>query len=424
MATATVSFFNFKKSFLSVLLLGLFALSAGCGDNDAFTASDGTTDNTGTDTGGGNPPPITGPVFSTPSVTPHTIVLSAPVEESITDIGGGFYRRIVTAMVTDQDGNAVADGTIVQLNVIDSVIARGSLLALNDAISGSTLTDNDVLDAGFNATTMDGAYVIRNAAHRFIETGDRLFLINADGEDKDRVVNRSGITATTVNVTDPFSNNYPNNIYDGSTLFKTTSYVIGASLLGAEVAGEDESGNLTTGVASTVDGLARFRITYPANVGSILTGCGGIPAVDTRAYPTGSADVYLVATVTDAVTTVDGGFCFTHIAGETLVAVPSSLTASGNVTVTLRDGHSVRLPFYSVTATVVDANGSNIELGGAGIKTLVLSTNSGGSVTFPIDVTTPPTSGSATVNFEIEGLDGIISTSISVSSNAVTPVTP
>ncbi len=354
-------------SLAALLALGLTA----CGGGDG--AFDGTTDTTTTDDTTGAP--------STGSLTgvAKEIVVSYPQSNAIEDLQNGFYRLKGSAIVTDRDGNAVPDGTVVTLNVIDSIIAQGSIDA-GDSISGSTLTDAGVtLGDGSTATTMDQAAVIRHGEVHTIETGDRLFLFNTDptvatalAADVSRTVDRNGITASSINVGSAYVNSYPDATYTAGN----TNYVVGASMLGAEVSGVDSAGNLTSGAAATENGIANFVITYPNNPGAIMTGCGVAPAIDTRTSPQGAARVYVVAQVSGQpeVTAVSDDFCFSYIRGGTLTAFPTAIsvdpaslaTQPAGFSLEFRDGgDKMRVPFVVINFSVDSSNGASVTLGAA-----------------------------------------------------------
>lgn len=418
MATATVFFSCLKKSFVAFLLIGIVSVIGGCGKNDAFSPPEKK------DTGGQQPNPNPTPTPTpSPSPTPspgvsaipHTIVVSYPKTNAVENLGAGFYRRLASVIVTDQDGNAVADGTPVQLNIIDSILVKGLISPLvNDSIGGSTITSQTLYQGdGVNATTFDTANVNRNFSFRFIQPGDRVFLINSDGRDKDKVVNVAPTASDELQVSQPFSRDYPAAPYDGSDLDvteippyktpRTTGFVVGASLLGAEISGEDVNGNLKTGIGSTVNGIARFWITYPANKDTILSGCL-LADTDERSKPTGSAEVYLVATANSAVTTVDNRFCFSAITGGTLTAFPTEISGAGTkiISVTARDGgDSVLLPYVNVTASIKNAGDSIVTFDDLSTKQ-TLSTDADGTVLFDIVVNTAPTDASVVITFQLD----------------------
>lgn len=350
------------------LALGLTACGGGDGAFDGTPDTTTTTDTTTPDTTGA---PSTGALTG----AAKELVISYPQSNAIEDLQNGFYRRKAAVTVLDRDGNAVPDGTVVTLNLIDSVVA-GGIIDSSDSITGSTLTDSGVtLGDGSTATAMDQAWVRRHNADHMIESGDPLFLYNADrtkpvaeAADVSRSADRTGITATSINVATAFTNTYPNTTYPAGN----TEYVIGASLLGATVAGVDSDGNLTSGASATVDGIANFVITYPNNSGAIMTGCGDIPSVDTRTVPLGAARVYLVAQVNGQpeVTVVSDDFCFSRIAGGTLTPSPSDISSpvsSGSpidFTVNFRDGgDAMVVPFVRINYSVDSSGGASVDLG-------------------------------------------------------------
>ena len=295
------------------------------------------------------------PQISIASGPPHTIALSTPNLNSIENLGGGVYRRRGTLFVTDQFGNAVPDNTTINLGILDSIIVEGNMGQLGDDATNPTdlsiLTDLSPTLTDGSATLFDTASITRNNITRFVEENDRVLLTGiAAATNKSRFV---GNTATISNTTLGVQTNYSGT---GSSL----DYVVGASLLGAEISGINEATNtLTTGSVATTDGLAPVRVTYPANNGTIGVGCANIVAADTRYSPMESADVYMVASSTsDNATLVDHGtLCFAPIAGFTLEARPASISGSATVELILRDGgDQILLPFWPVTHTVVITN--------------------------------------------------------------------
>ncbi len=378
------------KCLILVLIIGVVTA---CNDNDTNDIND--INDSGTSA---TITPNTG--------TAHTIAISYPLS-NIEDLKNGFYRHHAAVMVTDQGGNAVADGTVVSLNVIDSILARGTI-APADSITGTTLTNAlPKLGDEITPTTFPDAYVIRNADYRYIEANDHIMLINADEEDKGRLVAAVPTQVTSIEVTEAYVNSYPNDLFEGvgddpiNDPIDKTSYVVGASLLGAEISGRDASGNLTTGVSATVNGLAEFAITYPININTILSGCYGSPAIDTRAMPAGSADVFVVANVSGTnVTTVSNDFCFFAIDGEFFDA-PSHTSISDSVDyyVDLRDGgDSAYLPFVGVGAYVeYTTNTGTLEV--VVTQPPYGATDSSGTYRATITVTGGVTDDAATVTF-------------------------
>ena len=365
---------NSSKALKLVLATGLAATLAGCGGSDSPSRTTDTTTTTTTttdSTGTTNTTDTSSLVANNP---PHSIVITYPNTDAVQDDSWGYYRRKVSALVQDADGHPVADGTVVYLGIVDSVLAQGSVPTGGIAAT-TTFTDaGATLGDGSTATQLDAAYVMRNGAHRFIQEEDVVLLTdNAEEEDKIRYVNADTLTATSLTTTQAYTNSYPSTNYPAGS----TTYVVGASLLGTQVAGESQggatttteatavgggagttttsSGTLTAGVATTVDGVAQFRITYPANLNTLGTGC--YPATDTRVEPTGSAQVFLTARVNDAVTTVDDRFCFSAVNDGSIELTRDAVTAASNDTIDvsfrLRDGgDAVPVPFWQVGAYV------------------------------------------------------------------------
>ncbi len=317
------------------LLFAIFSLGlVGCGGGDSGGVSgDGSTG---------------GPVI--PDRAAHSVKLSWSITNAIENLGGGLYRRIGTVKVEDIDGGAVSDGTLVNLNIIDSIIATGAITAVGgDSIAGSVLTDMAPTQGDWTTALpqFDAAKITRNYAQRFIQPGDSVLLFNVDEEDKIRTVGTTVLSNNTLTVSSAFSGAYPNATYANA------QYVVGASLLGAEIAGEDSDGNLTTGKAYTVGGYATFKITYPANINTINLGCGGVPSIDTRYVPTGSADVYIFASVNSSVTTVSPDFCFPPISGGTVERTSTLISSSTSIGLRVRDGgDTIPIPFTGISVAV------------------------------------------------------------------------
>ena len=364
----------------------------GCGGGtDTFgggNAADDTGDGTGN--GGGDGVPGSGSQLGAPA----SIVLSFPYTNSITNLGGGFYRRVGRAIVTDVDGNIVADGTQVTLKIIDSIKAQGVIVTGDaDGITGTVLTDTGPMLGSGAPTSFDAANVYRGGGYRFIEPEDQVFLFNADKADLVRSVASGALAATTLNVTSAYANTYPNVTYASNT----TSYAVGASHLGAEVAGVDASGTLTTGIGSSIDGIVDFAVTYPASTDTLNVGCINPPLIDTRlsTQPVGSAFVLLGASVVGAdVSVVDNRFCFAPIAGGTLTASVAEISGSTTIGLQYRDGgDSVPVPFSGVSGTVL-SKGAVVTLDAGGIYT----TNEFGWVTSIVTVSGAPAS-TATITY-------------------------
>ncbi len=307
---------------------------------------------------------------------PHTIVLTTPISEAVENLGGGVYRRIGTAIVTDRYGNTVPDGTAIHLGLVDSVIASGQAV-----VNGTTLRADD--EDIFNST------IIRNDYPRGIQANDRVMLMDfVPPQDKSRhvafIANGSNLEVQT-----------PYSIVDETE----RRFIVGASLIGGSISGTLERGNtdtLTPGTTLTRNGLADIFVTYPANASTIGVGCGWFPQVDIRHQPIGSARVFVVAEssadpgpldldpgvkFSDRATTIDEGrFCFAPIAGFGLEAIPSTLQlnngASGDITLILEDGGGkIPLPFWPVGAFVeitASVEGSSFHLVASGCETNLL----------------------------------------------------
>lgn len=311
------------------------------------------------------------PQVSIASGPPATIVLSTPITNSIENLGGGFYRRSGTLIVTDRFGNAVPDGTAINLGIVDSVIVSSD----SGALTAGTLTDTSPTFADLTAIAdFSTASIVRNSSNRFIEQGDRVLITDViDSPDKVRFVGAS-VGTTTVDVQADFV---------GTDTALT--YVIGAAMLGAEISGLDGSGTLTTGSVQTTNGLANIRVTYPANVNTIRLGCFDSPD-DTRYLPNDSAQIYMIASATSgSATLVDRQtLCFSPIADFTIVADLDTVSSSDTVTLTLRDGgDTVLLPFYQINCSVtIQTNGA----GGFSVSATSGPTNAAGQFTTAITV--------------------------------------
>ena len=189
----------------------------------------------------------------------HAVAISFPRTDAVSQLPSpesGFYRYTGTATVTDRNGNAVADGTEVQLDVIDSIIAYGTIGAA-DSITGTTLNDAAPnLSDDATATTLNLAYINHSSETRRIEAGDLVILTsNADLQDQVRYVS-SAPTVSSLTVTSAYSQTYPNATYAAGT----TTYLVGTSRIGASIYGVDADGNETRGIGSTKDGIIGFYV--------------------------------------------------------------------------------------------------------------------------------------------------------------------
>lgn len=277
----------------------------------------------------------------------YTIAISVPQTNAITQLEGeaaGFYSVVGAAIVTDRNGNPAPDGTIVHLDAIDTIIATGTA----DSMTGTAFSDSAPTLADGTGTSFTTAAVSRDGAQRFIQKDDLVLIVDgADSVDKNQVVANNPSSMTSLDVTRTYSRTYPSSVYT------TSSYVIGQSLMGVSLVGVDEGGTKTPGIAKTKDGIAGFRMEYPANNRTIHLGCSGVPAIDTRFSPVGSADVYVVARLDDhRVTTISDQFCFYSMLDVSLTAVPTDLSATGSVTLTAKDDGGIALPYTTLTPSV------------------------------------------------------------------------
>lgn len=277
----------------------------------------------------------------------HTLVFAFPVTGGIQNLGDdssdpyipGFYRRKGGITVTDRYGNSVPDGTVINLGVIDTVIAKGT--------AGSTTANDDVLSGAVtlsdgSATAFNTATVVRSGTNRFIEENDRILVFDAQAEDKSRFV--SSVAAGSVTAQSDYLNTQA-----------ALDYTVGASLLGASIAGVDPdsaNGALTVGRAITKDGLAQIRFTYPADVNSINTGYN--VDLDTRAQPYQSGDVYLIAQAsTSGATVIEDSLGFGAVSPFKVTSQFDDISASSTINIEVEDGgDGVRVPFAPVSVNV------------------------------------------------------------------------
>ncbi|RJP35992.1 MAG: hypothetical protein C4548_16565, partial [Desulfobacteraceae bacterium] len=295
------------------------------------------------------------PQISIASGPPHTMALSAPTLNAIVDLntGGdagipltpGFYSRRAGLIVTDRYGNAVADGTVINLGVLDSVISAGTT---GDTTAGNTRMRDNAVGKDFTAD-----FVVRGGLIREIEENDRIVLLESVGNnvppaDKSRFVALGGI--------------FPNRVLATKAYTRTTTgitYAVGASLIGGAIYGTDGA-TATLGTVQTSYGLAQLRLVYPANRHTIHVG-GYAPGVDTRYAPLNSARVISVFTSSDEGVTMvnEGTLVFSSIAGWKLTAAPDAISGTSDIALSLVDGgDEVPLPFIEVTHAVVFDEGA------------------------------------------------------------------
>ncbi len=374
----------FRKKLILAMFGATISLGlAGCGsDSDGNsttglaglneTKADDVAQDSGTDAQDGSADASTGDDTTGSSVNnAHTIVLTYPITESVENLGGGVYRRVGKAIVTDNEGNPVPDGTEIYFSVIDSVIVKGTITSANgDSITGSVLTDIDPMLADGSLTTFETAYVTRNEAIHSIKAGDHLYLKgenpsddansieNADAEDKNRIISsdEGAISGNTLKVSEDYVSSYPNSVYTSGV----TDYVVGASLLGAKILGKtyDDTGAAqlnNVGFSITQNGIAEFVVDYPANRRELNSGCNGNSIIDERSLPLGSARVLVVASAGSQAITLDDRFCFAPISPFIVAHDFNPVIDAGAVDasefiipVEVEDANNVNVPYAAV----------------------------------------------------------------------------
>lgn len=278
----------------------------------------------------------------------HSIVFSYPIAAGIQNMNNGTYRREGGLLATDRYGNPVADGTVINLGVIDSVLLSNRAPQINYGF-GSTIIDGNASTTANTKVLTDlsnalfqSAVITRNNTNRFIEAQDRVLIFDAKAEDKSRFIAALPDQASTVTV----NKNYLNTATE-------LEYLVGASLLGMQVAGVDPAKDgLVSGQAVTEDGAASFYLTYPANEDTILTSCVSSD-LDTRHSPRGSAQVFVVAEASgSSATTIDDRACFTYISPAVISSGITSISGDTILSLEIRDQGSVRLPFLGFEAGI------------------------------------------------------------------------
>ncbi|HBC57972.1 MAG TPA: hypothetical protein DCZ03_12465 [Gammaproteobacteria bacterium] len=326
---------------------------------------------------------------------PHAIAFTHPIEDAIVDDDQfGVYRLRGAVVVSDRYGNAVPDGTVVSLGVMDSIIAMGN----DGVIADGSVT---LTGSGYGTEFQFDDTITRNGVARGIETNDRVLILNADAANKSRFVSSvaSSVTADTVS---EYGENKTGLIY-----------AVGASTLGAVIGGENEEEEETIGRSTTVNGIAKLWLTYPANTGSIYTGCGSYgvtsPVVDlttydpfdTRYQKEESAQVILVASAAegDAISIDANQFCFAAVAPLTLEVSPVNISGDATISFIVLDDNDILLPFNAVNVSVNITNrggGSTFDIS----VPAIVATNQEGFGSTLIDVVGTTVSGdSATVSF-------------------------
>ncbi|MBY0418538.1 MAG: hypothetical protein K2W88_10825 [Pararheinheimera sp.] len=301
----------------------------------------------------------------------HTIAVTYP-QNGMTNLGNGLYRRAGTLAVTDRYGNAVTDGTLLNLGIVDSVISSNRVTdpdpAKNPTTTNGSATLSDPVAGGFLTDS-----ILRSNISRFIEVSDRVLILNSQLKDRSRFVAALPTREDQLTV---------NKAYQASA--QNLNYIVGASLLGTQISGV-VNGTTVSGRTATTAGAAAFFLTYPANRQNILTGCID-PSIDTRHQPAGSAEIWLVAESEDGnVVAIDNSECLVAIEPFSLTNESNStLAGSGIVRIRLRDLGNVELPFLTITPSVTSRAGTmNIVFGNC-VGRSDLRTNEFGVCDLPI----------------------------------------
>lgn len=348
------------------LLALLFSTLTACGGGD-----DGYGGDAPPPAGEGDTPPPSGEGTTPPvDITISSVVITTP-NESLVDNEDGTYSKMYTIGVYDQDGSPATNGVRVDLQVVDTVLAIGSITDLNpDTASGTNLTipgviqtdatpatlaDNPLADLTTASVTRPGLsggsirqihandLVIMTGPGEEVLMSTGLELGQVDSRDVVRTIASVPTISDQLTVSSLYNASYPN--YGG------TNYYIAASMVGAGITGEDSGGVPTQSHTVTTDslGTAKVWITYPADIEHIHLGCAP-DQLDDRVSPMGSSKPMFIATAGGVSNTRP--FCFFSMAGYNLSAVPNALTIGGPVTVCVRDGSNgggVRVPFTPVS---------------------------------------------------------------------------
>ncbi len=331
----------------------------------------------------------------------HSIVFSYPVEAAIQNMGNGTYRRQGGLLVTDRYGNPVADGTVINLGVIDSVLLSNRVPQINYGFGSTVVDGNASTTVGATLLTdlsnalFQSANITRNNASRFIEAQDRVLILDALAADKSRFVATSPTQSSVLPVNKAFQNSATG-----------LEYIVGASLLGAQVSGVDPAkAEPVSGQTVVRDGAASFYLTYPANVNSIHAGCVDT-SLERRFEPVGSAQVWVVAeTSGNSATTIDNQMCFSSIRPASIISDSGSNSISGSTTLNLRlqDAGSVPLPYTSFdsTVTITENDGGLAVTVGNCNGSSERRTNRFGQCSLPITVTGGISEDAATITLQV-----------------------
>ncbi|MEE2001984.1 hypothetical protein QWY20_11020 [Alkalimonas sp. MEB108] len=332
---------------------------------------------------GSNPLLVQSSRINVASGPAHSIAISYPIQNAIQDLGNGFYRRKGGLQVTDRYGNAVADDTVVSLGVLDTVLTSNIPPVLDYGFSQNVLYTNAGIRAGEASLTdvenslFQSAYVEHNGIQRFIEPNDRVLLLNSPARDKSRFVAQLSPEAMTT--TAGFMQDQD-----------AVQYLVGAALKGIQVAGENAAGELQPGRVQTLTGAGTFYLTYPANRHTLGLGCQD-PQLDTRYQPVGSAQVWLIAQVSDTdAAVVDNQGCYSALLDFQLrnLSGVSSLSETATLSLDVRDAAEIQLPFIEIKAQVSytrNQGGLEVSVGFCDGRT-DRRTNTNGACALPISI--------------------------------------
>ncbi len=333
------------------------------------------------DNGTSHNPPLqaTLPYVAIASGVAHTIAFSWPDVNAVEVIKGGMYKRIGTIQVGDQFGNAVPDGTVIYLSMINSLFAQD-----NDAsiVATESRFRDDASGAG-NASNFTTDFVVRNGVAKHISANDQVLIWQAGAGDKRRFVASDTLLSNELQVHSAYINttnsgtvatDHQQNPSEETGLV----YVVGtnSSDIGGAMIGMDEiAGIERPGVAVTKNGKAHIFILYPADESTILIGCMDND-LDTRYRPNSSADLYIVASSSDnEVTAIDGLYknfsepkgCFESVSGWGFNSFPNAYFGGAGFNGTLEfdleledGGDKIGLPFIPILATVKITRGLGI----------------------------------------------------------------
>ena len=204
----------------------------------------------------------------------HNIVL-IPGPSVVNATNSSLFGRTGTIIATDRFGNAVPDGTELNLGLVDTIISADTAGTAKTTASTNTLT---------------GAFV--NTLVRAVQPNDRVLIPTADAVDRNRFIASGTVSPFTV------TQNY--------NLTGSWNAYIGAATQGGYVSG----GSGEIGRTTTTNGIAALNVSYPAALTITAPargyGCGVIPVLNA------SEGVFVVVTSNvGGVTTVNqAGFCF------------------------------------------------------------------------------------------------------------------